>query len=201
MKKKLFYFRHGETEWNRLGRFQGHSDIPLNATGIEQAQRLRTFLDRCEPEVILSSDLQRAKQTARIANGSGQRPHFIDPRLREVFLGAAEGKTQVEVEALWGTQALRDWIDSRVDLNHFSFPGGETKQECIDRVKNFLEITLSELPYQCLALCGHGGTLKRFCASISKDKIREFPIPNCCVYEIHFNVEDQSWSEPQLVWQ
>lgn len=200
MVKTIFYFRHGETEWNRLGRFQGHSDIPLNQTGIDQAQGLRSFLKKCNPKVIISSDLTRAKQTARLANAELQCPHLSDPRLREVFLGLAEGKTVSEVEALWGPHLMENWINPDPGYNDFRFPGGESKIESVQRVKSFLESMIHHLAYDTIAVCGHGGTLKRFCQSITSDKTKEFLIPNCCVYQITFDIKSLVWKEHGLVF-
>lgn len=199
MMKTIYYFRHGETEWNRIGRFQGHSDIPLNQTGIEQAKQLQPFMQQWQPQILISSDLIRAQQTARLANATLQIPHLIDPRLREIHLGQAEGKTLTEVETLWGKQAIQDWISPYPELGDFSFPDGEKKIDSVKRVKHFLETLLIELPYQSIAICGHGGTLKRFCHFIAADKSKQFPIPNCCVYQITFNSHTKTWMDSQLI--
>ena len=61
----LFVFRHGETDWNREGRLQGHTDTPLNATGLAQAEALAEQLRRHRLEAVVSSDLLRARTTAR----------------------------------------------------------------------------------------------------------------------------------------
>lgn len=199
--KTIYYFRHGETEWNRLGRFQGHSDIPLNQTGIEQAKSLRPLLEEIRPQILISSDLKRAKQTARLANSLLQIPHYIDPRLREINLGAAEGKTLQEAEELWGKQAILDWISPK-DLDaEFYFPKGEKKIDSVIRVKSFIEKVLVEMPYHTIGIVGHGGTLKRFCHHISLDKEKEFPIPNCCVYKIPFDAASLKWMEATLTFQ
>ncbi|MEY4616570.1 MAG: hypothetical protein RJB66_1530 [Pseudomonadota bacterium] len=197
--KTIYYFRHGETDWNHQGRFQGHSDIPLNNTGVEQAKKLRPLLEEWRPEILISSDLKRAKQTARLANARLQAPHLIDPRLREINLGQAEGKTIVEVEALWGKQAVLDWITFKAECSDFYFPGGEKKIDSVIRVKTFLENILFSLPNQTLGVIGHGGTLKRFCHHIAQDKNREYPIPNCCVYKVQFDLSTRRWSEAALV--
>lgn len=199
MIKTVFYFRHGETEWNKLGRFQGHSDIPLNSTGIQQALSIAPFIRSCKPQIMMSSDLIRAKQTARIVNSISHLPHLIDPRLREVFLGAAEGKTIDEVNQLWGKSYMERWLDPNPSLHEFRFPEGESKIESIQRIQLFLEKALKELNYQTLAICGHGGTLKRFCQFISNDPYKEVLIPNCCVYRFEFNLESNSWKEFGMV--
>ncbi len=97
---EIVIVRHGATEWSHTGRFSGHMDIPLSAAGRAQAAELGRRLRHPQPEIILSSDLRRARQTAE-AIATGAR---IDPRqivisrdLREEFLGSWEGRTRAEV--------------------------------------------------------------------------------------------------------
>src|SRR5215467_11482476 len=87
----LFLFRHGETDWNREGRLQGHTDTPLNATGLAQAEALAEQLRTHRLEAVVSSDLLRAQTTARIVAETIGLPLFTEPGLREVDVGAAEG--------------------------------------------------------------------------------------------------------------
>ncbi|MGA7262389.1 MAG: histidine phosphatase family protein, partial [Stellaceae bacterium] len=74
----LFLFRHGETDWNREGRLQGHTDTPLNATGLAQAQALAESLRPHRLDVVVSSDLARAQTTARIVAEALRVPLFIE---------------------------------------------------------------------------------------------------------------------------
>lgn len=67
-KTEIYIFRHGETDWNKERRFQGHTDIPLNQNGRQQASELALKIRKINPELILTSDLLRAKQTAEIVN-------------------------------------------------------------------------------------------------------------------------------------
>ena len=87
----LFLFRHGETDWNREGRLQGHTDTPLNATGLAQAEALAETLRPHRLDAVVSSDLMRAWTTARIVAGALGLPLLADPGLRETNVGAAEG--------------------------------------------------------------------------------------------------------------
>ncbi|MGB9648057.1 MAG: histidine phosphatase family protein, partial [Stellaceae bacterium] len=84
----LFLFRHGETDWNREGRLQGHTDTPLNATGLTQAQALAESLRPHRLDVVVSSDLARAQTTARIVAEALRVPLFIEAGLRETNVGA-----------------------------------------------------------------------------------------------------------------
>ena len=91
----LLLVRHGETDWNRLGRWQGHSDTPLNARGREQARELAPQLDGVD--VVYSSDLARARETAEILAEELGADVRLDARLRERGFGAWEGLTAAEI--------------------------------------------------------------------------------------------------------
>ena len=100
---KILFIRHGETDWNRAGKIQGGTDIPLNAAGIRQAQAMRDRLRGHMPDRIISSPLQRALQTAGcIAEGTGI-PIEIDERLAERGYGAYEGQlfSAVDFSGIW----------------------------------------------------------------------------------------------------
>ena len=92
----LLLVRHGETDWNAEGRLQGHTDRPLSDYGRRQAQRLAEELDGDELEVIYSSDLARARETAAIVSKRLGLPVELDPDLREKDWGTWEGLTAVE---------------------------------------------------------------------------------------------------------
>jgi probable phosphoglycerate mutase len=91
----LFFARHGETEWNASGRWQGHTDIPLNDVGRAQATLLAARLQGAGIRAVGSSDLSRARQTAEIAaRALGLEPTHIDHAFRERAYGIFEGLTR-----------------------------------------------------------------------------------------------------------
>jgi hypothetical protein len=105
----LFVFRHGETDWNREGRLQGHTDTPLNATGLAQAEALSEILRPHRLDAVLSSDLLRASTTGRIVAEALGVPLFTDRGLRETNVGAAEGLLWADAKTRFGeglTEAL-----------------------------------------------------------------------------------------------
>ena len=104
----LILLRHGETEWNRERRMQGHRDIPLNAAGVAQAALAAPTVAALQPEVIVSSDLQRALATAQAVADRAGLPVQVDPRLRETSLGLWEGLTRAEVMEGW-PGAWEEW--------------------------------------------------------------------------------------------
>jgi len=118
----LTLVRHGETDWNRDGRIQGSTDIPLNDTGRTQARdaglALREVLDADAATVVASSDLLRAAETADIiAAQLGANEPLRYPGLRERAYGEAEGMRVVDFRTRWG-----DWHAAQV-------PGAETREE------------------------------------------------------------------------
>ena len=118
----LFLFRHGETDWNRQGRLQGHTDTPLNATGLAQAEALTERLRPHRLDAVVSSDLARAWTTARIvAEGLGV-PLISEPGLREANIGEAEGLYWPEVKSRFGETLTERWFTD----DDAASPGGET---------------------------------------------------------------------------
>lgn len=102
MKKKIMIVRHGQTEWNKEGRIQGHTDTKLSELGIEQARRLAERLKDEKIDFIFSSDLLRAADTAKeVAKFHPEVPIYFVEELRERFLGDMQGKTWAEVPG-WG---------------------------------------------------------------------------------------------------
>jgi len=92
----IYLVRHGETEWNKIGRMQGHTDIPLNRAGVSQAHELRTILDSIDFYAVYASDLKRALDTARILIHNKNIKIQRDKDLRERSFGMYEGKPSVE---------------------------------------------------------------------------------------------------------
>jgi broad specificity phosphatase PhoE len=118
----LFLFRHGETDWNREGRLQGHTDTSLNATGLAQAHALAESLRLHRLDAVVSSDLSRARTTAQIVVEALRVPLFIEPWLRETDVGAAEGLLWADAKVRFGEGLTERWYSD----GDVAFPGGET---------------------------------------------------------------------------
>jgi probable phosphoglycerate mutase len=190
--KTVSIFRHGETDWNKVGRVQGHTDIPLNATGRAQALRLREFFKNNPVEIFLSSDLQRARETAEIAS-NGQAPVVIDPLMRETNLGQAEGLTRDEIILKFGDDVWENWHATKPERWQARFPGGESKAEHLARLLACLEKFLTSSPYRRVGVASHGGAMRRILHHLRPELDNSMAIGNGVVYELTFRLHDRSW--------
>ncbi len=136
----LYIVRHGQTDWNAAGRFQGRADVSLNAEGRHQADRLahrlRDFLQAGAPEIV-TSPLQRARQTAeQIARGLGSDPGRISvaSALQELSFGRWEGMTTAEIKHADNPARRR----RKTDRWNVAPPGGESYQVAAARVGDWL---------------------------------------------------------------
>lgn len=127
---ELWLVRHGQTDWNVAGRYQGQRDIPLNAEGLAQAAALAAGLDGQRFAAIYSSDLMRARQTADALSAHTGLPVQLDARLREIHQGEWEGQYIREVVAV----NPRARHDALVDPSQARAPGGESVLQVLERV-------------------------------------------------------------------
>lgn len=139
---KLWLIRHGQTDWNKEGRYQGQLDIPLNTEGLLQAEEAagRIAASGEQFSAIYSSDLLRARQTAEtLARRLSLQVHF-DPRLREIHLGQWQGRLHAEVRKERDA-ALADMTDSTqvTDPNVPHAPGGESVAQVAERACQAIE--------------------------------------------------------------
>jgi probable phosphoglycerate mutase len=149
--------RHGETDWNRSGRAQGHTDVPLNTLGHAQAKAVAGVLAELEPTRLWSSDLARAWQTAEaIAEATGLTVE-PDPRLREYDVGERSGMTLAEAAQRFPEEYAAYLAGTSARLA----PGEETTQQVHDRVVPALRDCLERLgPGQTGIAVLHGACLK-----------------------------------------
>jgi broad specificity phosphatase PhoE len=165
----LLVARHGETDWNRHGRWQGWADPPLNDTGRAQARRLADELRDIAFDAVYSSDLRRAVETAEILAAPHGKPVVSDEGLREIDVGSWSGLTRAEIaERFPGGER----------------PDGETHEQHAERVRvAVMRIARAHLGERIL-LVTHGGTIRSIHDVISD--LPYHPVPNCHVLEVHF---------------
>ena len=152
--------RHGETDWNVAGRWQGHTDVPLNATGRAQAAALAERLRREGIAAVATSDLSRARHTAEIVAGAlGVPVAIVDPGLREQRYGSFEGLTPRECEERYPDHWARYVADPSAGP-----PGGESRAAVLDRVLLAVREAAARLACPPL-LVTHGGAIRALLAA------------------------------------
>ena len=154
---KVILLRHGVTNWNHDGRFQGQVDVPLNDSGRGQAARAAEVLSGFGISRVIASDLVRASETARIVAERCALPVASDPRLQEVNVGSWSGLSMDEVAArepdFW--PALREGRDFRRS------PEGETATQAGQRVAGaLLDHAEAAADGEVLLAVGHGLSLR-----------------------------------------
>lgn len=159
---RIGLIRHGLTDWNALGRIQGHSDIPLNDEGRRQAgllaERLVTERESVQWDFIVASELSRAQETAQIIADRLHIPLLEpDQRLKERSFGQVEGLTWQEREEKWGA----DW--ETLEL------GQEKVEDIQARGMEFLNHTMEQYPEQNILVVSHGGFLSQLFTLLLKE--------------------------------
>ena len=153
---RVVLWRHGQTDWNVVNRFQGHSDIDLNDVGRFQVNHAAQILAGMKPTMIISSDLSRARDTAQsLADLTGLTVE-IDEDLRETNGGLWEGKTGAENRAEDFQNFVR-WIDGE---DNPAGTTGEKRSDVANRAVAAIKRALDGLDNQLLVVTTHGGTAR-----------------------------------------
>jgi probable phosphoglycerate mutase len=193
-KIELFIFRHGETDWNRERRLQGHTDIPLNENGRMQAQALAEKLRHLNPQVILSSDLSRAMETAEIANTHLNIPIHHTEHLRECRMGTPEGMLKEDVLSHFGDSSWDRWISTKEEDQDFMFENGESKREHLMRMKKYIEEFLhTNTHFERIAVSTHGGSLYRLLQHCVGSPETQPAMPNCALFKMTYDTQIRRW--------
>lgn len=150
----LFLSRHGETEWNRDGRFQGHADPPLSEHGRAQARGLAHRLQSTRLAAVYASDLQRSRETAEIVAASHELPVISLRELREVDVGEWSGLTREEIDGRW-PEAMERWR-----LGERGWQDGESYEEMAARVVASLDRLARNHDSERILYVGHGGSIR-----------------------------------------
>jgi broad specificity phosphatase PhoE len=151
------FWRHGLTEWNAAGRFQGQTDVDLHPTGVEQAARAARLLAALSPSAIVSSDLRRARDTAaELAKVTGLSVAY-DERLRETYAGRWQGLTGDEIRDRW-PEEMAAWERGDPEARP---GGGETRAEVADRQVAAVRRALQGVSDgETLVVVTHGGAAR-----------------------------------------
>ncbi|GGB34159.1 histidine phosphatase family protein [Virgibacillus dakarensis] len=173
---KLGFVRHGVTDWNKERRAQGSSDVALNEEGLLQAETLADRLGTEDWDVIYSSDLARAKQTAEtIGSKLKDVSVYFDPRLREVGGGLIEGTTEKERIAKWGD----NWRE--LDLER------ESNDSILARGRSIMDEILKKQNGKNILIVSHGSFIKHLLKELLPDEDVEESLGNCSLTTLQNN--------------
>jgi broad specificity phosphatase PhoE len=183
---RILLARHGETDWNRDGRWQGHTDCPLNAAGRAQARALAAHLAGMRIDMLYSSDLSRARQTAEAAERATGLRAIVDPDLREVDVGEWAGCNREQArerDPAWYGR----WVEGVVE----GYGGGETYAQLHERsVRAFQRVIEAGKGRTAVIVC-HGGNIRAIVSEVAglgaDQRWRIAGAANCSLTEIERN--------------
>jgi|TARA_B110000977_G_scaffold197851_1_gene281422 probable phosphoglycerate mutase len=188
---RIIAIRHGETDWNAATRIQGHTDIALNANGVEQARQLGAALANEEIDAVYASDLSRAADTAQAIATHHKLTVHTHTGLRERHFGYFEGLTWAAIEAKHPKDALA-W---RSRDTHFAPAGGESLVALKARVVNTLNELAAKHIGQHIVIAAHGGILDqlyRLANNLDLQTKRDWHLGNAAVNRLLWTPESLS---------
>ncbi|WP_153101333.1 histidine phosphatase family protein [Paraburkholderia hayleyella] len=182
MATQILFIRHGETAWNRIKRIQGHMDIPLAESGIDQARRLAQRLaaevkEGARLDAVYSSDLLRAQQTAQPIGAALGLPLQLSEGLRERSYGAFQGYDSAQIAERFPNEYAH-WQSRDAG---FAPPQGESQRAFYHRVLQALAPLVAAHPGGRIACVTHGGVLDcvyRLAQRLSLDAPRNYALLN-----------------------
>jgi len=182
---RLLMVRHGITDWNAQGRYQGQSNLPLNSEGRKQAEALARRLSQEGISAVYTSDLQRATQTAQAIAEKQAAPLVFEPRLREIHFGRWEGLTHDEIGRC-DPVALAEW---ERDFPRATPTGGETLAQLTGRVEPVLKDIREKYMDKTILLVSHAGPMQvLLCLALGLpvEKFWQFQVAPASLSEIAF---------------
>ncbi len=188
MKTTILLIRHGETEWNILGKFQGSTDIPLSKEGIRQAEMLKERLNG-DFDYIYASPLKRAYETARVISEDTDKTIGIAEGIREINFGEWEGLTMKGIAEKY-PDVFNSW---RTDKEEGKFCGGDMSTlNASIRAKNCIMEIANKHRGKKIAIVAHGGIIKAGLIGIfgwDMSMYHKIALGNTCINTVTFNDE------------
>ncbi|MDD6769886.1 histidine phosphatase family protein [Inconstantimicrobium porci] len=188
---KLLLIRHGETEWNALGKFQGSKNIDLSHAGIKQAGYLKERLDGAF-DCIYTSPLNRAQKTAEILCSDMNISPIVTKNLREIDFGEWEGLTIDEIKNIYGKEFAL-WRNDEINA---PLCGGEQSIKLASiRAKRCVLDIVNNNKGKTIAIVAHGGIIKATILGIFDLKMtmyHKITLGNTAISEIHFNENNEA---------
>jgi len=179
----IVLIRHGETDWNVEGRYQGQADPPLNSQGILQARQLALELHNSSIEILYTSPLQRAKQTAQFLSDRLGISQVDDPRLMEIHQGDWQTRLRTDIERLY-PELFKSW---EADPWGVTPPGGENLSQVQSRVNDALDDIQQLDTYHKIGIVTHRipiALIKVRYQAMDPDNVRTIHLPNTYWEEI-----------------
>lgn len=179
----IYLMRHGETDWNKAGRFQGQQDVPLNENGIELAVKTAEGLKNVNFDAAFSSPLQRALVTARTVIGSRNIEVQTDERLRELCFGPSEGECSDSAKS----NPMHPMYSFLFKPDCYApTDGAESLDHARERAEEFLREKIFPLEGKCenVLIVAHGALNRCILNSLAAIPDRDFweiALPNCAV--------------------
>lgn len=150
---RIYLVRHGQVEGHEQKRYNGQADVPLTQRGRAQSMRVCAWLRGIALDAVYSSDLERSRHCAELIAAAHHLPAIRERSLRELDVGAWEGRTWAELKETYPD----DWQARLQDLVNFQVPGGESLQDAADRIRPTLGRILEQHHGGAIALVAHGG--------------------------------------------
>ncbi|MEN9938373.1 MAG: hypothetical protein RLZZ387_4952 [Chloroflexota bacterium] len=183
---RLIIIRHGESEWNRIGRYQGQADAPLSDLGLRQAEALAERLRNERFDAIFTSPLQRAARTAAaVARHHPEVPLVTEPALLEIHHGDWQGLMVHEVKERYA-DGLGEW---RMHPTRAQMPGGESFSNILKRVLDFKDRLLQEREHGSVLVSTHDVVVKILVADalgMNMDRINRIWVTNASISAIEY---------------
>ena len=189
MTKDFYIFRHGQSTYNLVGKIQGQTnDSVLTELGIQQAEAIGKRLLNEGIEIIVTSPLFRAVQTAKFVNKTLNKDIVKDNRFTEVDVGVVEGMHYLEAKEKYSEEFEKMHSNGK-EYDESSYPDGETRKQVRERVFNGLEYWAENNNYNKIAISSHGIMLSQILFALGENKT---DIPNGAI--LHIRKENDSWS-------
>lgn len=173
MNNSICLIRHGETDWNDLGKIQGRTDIPLNSKGKIQAKETNSYLMNRRFDLIITSPLSRAKETGEIINRALQLPIYTMDKFIERNYGDAEGLTREE--------RAQNYVNGQI-------PNLERIEDLQERIVSGLKDIIQSYPNKKIILVAHGAVINAILALLSDSKIGsgKTKLLNACISNLEY---------------
>jgi glucosyl-3-phosphoglycerate phosphatase len=200
-RRRIAFWRHGQTQWNVDSRFQGMRDVGLDEVGLAQAQAAAPALAALQPDLIVSSDLSRAARTAEALAALTSLPVALDPDLRETDGGQWQGRTRAEIIEADG-DLFRAWVAGH-DVRP---PGGESRDEVVARVLAAVHRHLADVPRGgTMVVVSHGGSIRGGIGGLlglAPEQWTALGVISNCAFSVLSQLElpASPGGEPAVVW-